>query len=160
MELQYAAAPLIIHRGSYDQKVIFKTQYTILNGDCSNVLDGISVYFVPGHTPGSQAVAVDTKGGKYLLSGDLIGLYECYESNPMICSGGHLDLSVYYDSLNKSKSRQPVCQATIRLSSGTAASYARLMRGAASAGCGAAPRKNQRSCLGFPESNILIEPAP
>jgi len=62
-ELQYAAAPIVLHKNSYDHKVIFNTEYKVLNGDCG-LFGGISVILTPGHSPGSQSVVVDTSRGK------------------------------------------------------------------------------------------------
>lgn len=99
-ELRYAAAPMRIHEGSYDYDVVFRTRYAIVDGD-RELLPGISVITTPGHSPGSQSVIVNTKAGGYLIAGDLIGLYECYESDPMIVNAIHTDLGVYYESLDK-----------------------------------------------------------
>lgn len=97
-ELQYAVAPLEIQRGSYDIPLLFKTEYTVLDGD-QELFEGLSVIVTPGHSPGSQCVLLDTERGPHLLAGDLFGLYECYESKPMLCSSFHTDLVAYYDSL-------------------------------------------------------------
>lgn len=97
-ELQYAAAPLRIHEGSYDRRLVFETSYKALDGDC-DILDGISVIATPGHSPGSQSVAVRTRSGIYVLAGDLIGLYECMEYEPMAVNSIHTDLVSYYESL-------------------------------------------------------------
>ncbi len=99
-ELQYAVAPLKIHEGSYDYDLIFRTKYHVLDGDCK-IFDGISVITTPGHSPGSQSVVIETEEGPYLIAGDLIGLYECYESDPMVANGIHTDLVAYYKSLEK-----------------------------------------------------------
>ncbi|MDW7650365.1 MAG: N-acyl homoserine lactonase family protein [Bacillota bacterium] len=61
-------------RGDYDQSVIevFK------NLTCQRVVgdveyeDGIHLLLTPGHTAGSQCIAVETEAGKYLLAGDTI----------------------------------------------------------------------------------------
>lgn len=100
IEMQYAAAPLEIHRASYDLPLLIKTEYKILDGD-QELFAGISVIVTPGHSPGSQCVLVDTGRGPHLIAGDLFGLLECYESDPMLCSSYHTDLVVYYDSLRR-----------------------------------------------------------
>jgi glyoxylase-like metal-dependent hydrolase (beta-lactamase superfamily II) len=97
-ELEYARAPLPIH--SYDNETVFATTYTELDGDC-DILDGISVITTPGHSPGSQSVLVNTEDGIYVIVGDLIGLYTCLESDPMIANSVHTDLVVYYNSLDR-----------------------------------------------------------
>jgi len=102
-ELQFAVAPLRIQSGAYDYDLIFKTRYEVVEGDTENLLPGVSVIATPGHSPGSQSVIVDTEKGKYLIPGDLIGLFECYESDPMLVNGLHTDLEVYYRSLDRIK---------------------------------------------------------
>jgi glyoxylase-like metal-dependent hydrolase (beta-lactamase superfamily II) len=101
-ELRYAKAPLEIQRSSYDRDLIFLPEYAILRGD-DEIADGISVLLTPGHSPGSQSVIVRSKEQSYIITGDLVGLYECFEQNPMIVNGLHTDLIVYYQSLNKIK---------------------------------------------------------
>ena len=99
-ELQYAAAPLKIHEGSYDRRLVFETEYKVLDGD-REIMDGISVITTPGHSPGSQSVVIQTSSGAYVLTGDLIGLYECMEYEPMAINSIHTDLFSYYDSLER-----------------------------------------------------------
>lgn len=99
-ELQYAVAPLEVQRGSYDIPLLFKTEYKVLDGD-QELFEGLSVIVTPGHSPGSQCVLLNTARGPHLIAGDLCGLYECYESRPMLCSSFHTDLVAYYDSLGR-----------------------------------------------------------
>lgn len=101
-ELEEAANPPVkIFAGSYD-KAVFETTYETVEGDCE-VMEGISVITTPGHSMGSQSIIVETEKGPYLIAGDLIGLYECFENDPMIANGIHIDLIAYYDSLEKVK---------------------------------------------------------
>lgn len=99
-ELQYAAAPLKIHEGSYDKTLVFNTRYEVLDGD-TEIMDGISVIATPGHSPGSQSVLINTRSGPYMLAGDLIGLYECMDYDPMAVNSIHTDLFSYYKSLDR-----------------------------------------------------------
>ena len=99
-ELQYAVAPIPIHIPAYDLQLIFKTKYEILDGD-EEIIPGLSVLLVPGHSPGSHCVIVDTEAGKYAIAGDFINQYECWESNPRICGNVHTDLVAYYESFKK-----------------------------------------------------------
>jgi glyoxylase-like metal-dependent hydrolase (beta-lactamase superfamily II) len=101
-ELQYAVCPLKIQEPAYDYDLIFKTKYIGIEGD-NCLLPGISVINTPGHSPGSQSIIVNTKDGDYIIVGDLIGLYACYEADPMIVNGLHTNLFEYYDSLNRVK---------------------------------------------------------
>lgn len=50
-------------------------QYRFLDG-AATIAEGISVVPVPGHTPGCQAVLVDTAQGTRALVGDLVNLQE------------------------------------------------------------------------------------
>ncbi|WP_180951100.1 N-acyl homoserine lactonase family protein [Marasmitruncus massiliensis] len=99
-ELEYAVAPLAIQKNAYNYKLIFQTQYCVLDG-ATQILEGISVIETPGHSPGSQSVIVETEKGPYIIVGDLIGLYACIEHDPMIVNGLHTNLFEYYDSLNR-----------------------------------------------------------
>lgn len=86
-ELQYAVDPLWLHRIPYG--------YSEKNGNpCwfdgfmkMKVMDGdfkynddISVYHLPGHTPGMQGVLINTEEGKYLIASDNVPLYDSFES--------------------------------------------------------------------------------
>jgi glyoxylase-like metal-dependent hydrolase (beta-lactamase superfamily II) len=103
-ELDYAKSPLPIHLNSYDQQLLFRSDssYTILDGP-TDLTDGLSLIPSPGHSPGSQSVIVNTTSGPYVIVGDLIALYSCFEADPMIANGIHTDLVTYYDSLNHIK---------------------------------------------------------
>jgi glyoxylase-like metal-dependent hydrolase (beta-lactamase superfamily II) len=57
---------------------------------------GLTLIPLPGHTPGFQAVKIETKEGRYLIASDLFPLYENYEKK--IPSGIHVNLSDWYAS--------------------------------------------------------------
>jgi N-acyl homoserine lactone hydrolase len=62
------------------------------------------VVSLPGHTPGSQGVLVETDAGPFLLAGDTVDTYENWEGNSQvehIPSGIHTDLFQYFDSFRK-----------------------------------------------------------
>ncbi|MDR2391584.1 MAG: MBL fold metallo-hydrolase, partial [Planctomycetota bacterium] len=99
---QYAVAPIEPHMNSYDLPLIFQTEYEILDGE-KELFPGISLIVTPGHSPGSQCVIVDTSSEKYMIVGDLMGLFECYENTPMLPSAFHTDLVTYYASLKRVK---------------------------------------------------------
>lgn len=54
-------------------------KFQVIDGDM-DVLDGVKVLLTPGHSPGSQSVLIDTKEGKYMLTGDFISIFESYET--------------------------------------------------------------------------------
>lgn len=101
-EIQYAVSPLPIHKIAYDIERIIKTNYNFIDGD-EIIIEGLSTILTPGHTPGQQSVLVDTIKGKCLLASDLVTFYECWEADPPIANGVHVDLSDYYQSFNKIK---------------------------------------------------------
>ena len=51
------------------------TRFEPVDGDVE-VADGVRIIAAPGHTPGSQAVLVQTAAGVYAIAGDAIFLYE------------------------------------------------------------------------------------
>ncbi|HLL49394.1 MAG TPA: MBL fold metallo-hydrolase, partial [Thermomicrobiales bacterium] len=51
-----------------------------IDGDL-RVTDGVSLKKLGGHTPGSQAILVDTDAGRVCLSGDLFYFYLNWELN-------------------------------------------------------------------------------
>lgn len=100
-EMEEAADPPVkMFAASYDRDVIFQTSYVLLAGDVS-LLDGVRVITTPGHSLGSQSVVVDTASGPCIIAGDLIGLYECWEHEPKLFNGIHIDLRAYAASLEK-----------------------------------------------------------
>lgn len=109
-ELAYAADPLPWHKKAYEKKNGIKPPWLAVwdrietvRGD-AEIVPGVSVITVPGHTPGSQAVVVETDAGPHLLTGDLIDTYENWEGNdvvPHIPSGVHTDLFQYHASFQR-----------------------------------------------------------
>ena len=91
-----------LFKGSFDREQVLKTKYVLLDGDCE-FADGIQVIATPGHSAGSQSVVVDTEAGKYIITGDLIALYECMDYEPWVVNGIHINLIEYYNSLNRVK---------------------------------------------------------
>lgn len=45
------------------------------------ILDGLSMFPTPGHSPGSMSVLVNTTAGKYVITGDAVNIYEIMEGN-------------------------------------------------------------------------------
>ena len=69
-----------------------------LDGD-AEIDEGLQVLFLPGHSPGSQGVIIETKQGRYIIAGDLINTSENWEKR--IPCGLHLDVQSCYDSFEK-----------------------------------------------------------
>ncbi len=78
--------------------------YEVVEGDCQ-LLPGIDLISVPGHSPGCQAVAVNTYKGKAIITG-FCTLLENFDPLPpfkslvpVICPGIHLNAVQAYESL-------------------------------------------------------------
>lgn len=67
-ELEYAINPHPLMRSSYVRSYFENEEFKLIDGDCS-ILPGLDIVFVPGHSPGCQAVLIDTKEGKAALTG-------------------------------------------------------------------------------------------
>lgn len=67
-ELQFGLAPHPVMAGLYDKEMFSRLKFNIVNGD-TEVDKGIHLLFVPGHSPGTQAVAVNTAEGTAIISG-------------------------------------------------------------------------------------------
>ena len=68
-ELRFARQPHPLFYGSYLKgKTLNGVNFKEVEGD-GEVLSGIHVYKVPGHSPGTQAVSIETDKGSVVLSG-------------------------------------------------------------------------------------------
>lgn len=107
-ELQYALAPnpgqeTLFHSPLIgEQPGFLGVNLEIINGD-RGIVDGVSVITVPGHTPGSQAVLVDTVNGVYCIAGDAAVLYENLGKGLPV--GLHECVNDCFDSVEKMKQK-------------------------------------------------------
>lgn len=106
-EIEYGIAPLTCHRPLYYEKHLGKPEFVdyldridIIEGD-HEIEPGVDLILIPGHSPGFQGVLVNTERGKYLIAGDAVGLFECWETIPHVPSGLFVNLAEYYESLGK-----------------------------------------------------------
>lgn len=67
-ELNFAYSPHALFFGSYNVRFLKDLRFHVVTGDCE-ILPGIRVLLIPGHSPGTQAVAVNTKEGVAIISG-------------------------------------------------------------------------------------------
>ena len=67
-ELEFARRPHPLFYGSYPASILPRIRFRAVSGDVE-VASGIRVVQVPGHTPGAQAVSIETRKGRYILSG-------------------------------------------------------------------------------------------
>jgi N-acyl homoserine lactone hydrolase len=103
-EIEYAQNPLPVHRSAYGAD-ISSMSFEILEGD-AEIMPGIKVILTPGHSPGSQAVLVDTAEGLYVIAGDTVTYFENMvvpESDSFWPNAIYVDLREYYESLNRLK---------------------------------------------------------
>ena len=113
-ELNFALDPHPIFEVLYPKEIIKQLNFHIIKGD-QKILPGISVMLVPGHTPGGQAVIVDTTEGKAVISGfcsimenfnppeDVKIKVSPFASYPVIAPGIHTDLFQAYESVLRVK---------------------------------------------------------
>jgi N-acyl homoserine lactone hydrolase len=105
VELAYAQDPVahLMRREYFAATAGFTPPYDpaqldLLDGD-TDLGDGLAVLHLPGHTPGSQGVIVDTVRGRLAIAGDQIMVRENYDRG--IPVGLHTDLDAWYRSLDK-----------------------------------------------------------
>lgn len=67
-ELSFALNPHPLFAGVYPQEVIRGLRFEPVKGD-TEVADGITLIFTPGHSPGTQSVAVETAQGTAIITG-------------------------------------------------------------------------------------------
>lgn len=105
-ELQYAVAPDHQFIRTYELDIPDRIPYFMryfkqiktVSGDVE-FADGIKLLFLPGHSAGSQGVMIDTKDGRYIIPGDLVGNKWNWENN--LPPGIHNDLETCYASMKK-----------------------------------------------------------
>jgi len=89
----------------YVKSLFAGLDFEVLDGDAP-ITDGIKVIFTPGHTPGTQSVAVETAQGIAVISGfcsveDNFGNES--KGRPMAAPGVYTNLLQAYDSIIKVK---------------------------------------------------------
>jgi N-acyl homoserine lactone hydrolase len=109
-ELRYAEAPHPIFSWLYKKSLLQGLKFETVRGR-KEIIPGIEVIPVPGHSPGCQAVSVDTEAGKAVITG-----FCCIEENffpaedikervspfagyPVIIPGIHYDALRAYESV-------------------------------------------------------------
>ncbi|MEU8346298.1 N-acyl homoserine lactonase family protein [Spirillospora sp. NPDC048832] len=110
-ELEYARNPLEPTRVAFENTDVIdppwmpvEDRIDAVDGD-ADVAPGLSVVRLPGHTPGSQGVLVDTgAGGRFLIAGDCVNLYRNWEGDGTlrhIVGGSLMDLRAHLDSFTR-----------------------------------------------------------
>ena len=117
-EIQYAVAPLRTEYKHYELNIKtqmpyflkYYNQLILIDGD--KIIDeGIQLITLPGHTPGSQGVVVDTLKGKYVLGGDLICTLENWETR--IPGGVYSNMQDHLNSMDKIEQYNATYNATV-----------------------------------------------
>jgi len=112
-ELDFAYSPHPAFSGFYDKNLIKASRVVPIQGD-QEIAPGIQVIFVPGHSPGTQAVSVSTSKGKAIISGFCASRETFYpptpnlawqkdRSNPVSAPGIFVDPFLAYDGVVKIK---------------------------------------------------------
>ncbi|MGB3222850.1 MAG: N-acyl homoserine lactonase family protein [Desulforhopalus sp.] len=107
-ELEFAVAPLDIF-GMVYEAAIFKmnpkwvsslSRFQLLDGDV-DLIPGVKLLSLPGHTPGLQGVLISTRKGIYCIPSDTVNIEENLVNN--IPPGIHINIEDCYRSLGKIK---------------------------------------------------------
>ena len=67
-ELKFAYSPHALFAGIYPKELYVDLHFNVVNGE-KEIVPGIRVIPAPGHTPGTQAVGVETDKGLAIISG-------------------------------------------------------------------------------------------
>lgn len=107
-ELAFAKDPHPVFRGSYNPSFFKSSNFEIVKGE-AEIVPGIRVIPVPGHSPGSQAVLIDLKDKRAALTG-FCSILENFEPPerirkawPVIPIGVSVNSLEAYDSMLKLK---------------------------------------------------------
>jgi glyoxylase-like metal-dependent hydrolase (beta-lactamase superfamily II) len=109
-ELHYAVDPAAPNRVAFERVPGLTPPWMPVLGRIETVTGqvevepGITLVPLPGHTPGSQGVLVQTDSGPYLLAGDCIDTYENWRGDGSldhIPSGSFTNLLDYMDSFRR-----------------------------------------------------------
>lgn len=68
------------------------------------LVPGVQVVTLPGHTPGSQGVLVQAVSTRYLIAGDCVSCYANWEGDASVAhipSGSFTNLDDYFHSFDK-----------------------------------------------------------
>lgn len=104
-ELEYARSPHPFMQYFYlpVQNLLTQVDFDIIEGD-KEIVKGVNVLLTPGHSPGSQSVAVGTEKGIAVITG-----FCCIRQNftegvwPVTPPGVHVDATQAYDSMIRVK---------------------------------------------------------
>ena len=101
-ELEYARDPLPVHKPAYNVDLSCMN-LELFEGD-AEIAEGVRTTVTPGHSPGSQAVLVNTSKGLYVIAGDTITHYlsmDVPEGTSFWPGPLYVGLREYYESLDR-----------------------------------------------------------
>ena len=106
-------AKIIVQRAEYDffrnphpldhryySDILDGLNVELVEGD-THLMEGIDLIFSPGHTPGGQSVAVNTAGGKAIITGFCCNGLNFPPNAPSVPSGVHTDAIAAWESARK-----------------------------------------------------------
>ncbi len=103
-EFEFQNKPHPMMAGLYNPNFIQGMKVIQIDGE-GEVVPGVRVFPVPGHTPGAQAVEIDTAGGKAVISG-FCCIQDVFAGG--VTPGIHVDALAAYDSVEKVRSRADI----------------------------------------------------
>ena len=108
-ELEFACNPHPAIANRFFSKSYYDSvNWEVIEGD-QKVVDGVEVLFTPGHTPGTQSVAVQTEKGRAIITGFCCKEYNMFpppevaKQMPVVTLTIHHDLFATYDSMLRVK---------------------------------------------------------
>jgi len=111
-EIQYAVSPCPIQNSQYDTGFPDITplwmgvfpQIHVIEGDYHDIVKGVHLITLPGHTPGLMGVAVETQKGVHVIASDAVPLLANWEGDKKakhIPSTNHINLEDFHRSFQK-----------------------------------------------------------
>lgn len=111
-ELEFAFDPHPLLAGAYQRELFEGLNFEVVDGD-KELLPGIRLLFTPGHTPGTQSVAVETDAGLAVITGFCCvrenfqpqdtGAWKTDRPAEVIPPGIHTDMVLGYQSMLRVK---------------------------------------------------------
>jgi glyoxylase-like metal-dependent hydrolase (beta-lactamase superfamily II) len=110
-ELAFAVNPIPCHYVFYDAFQIgslpawtaASSRFKVIDGDFK-LADGLDLIFLPGHTPGSMALKVQTDSKAHVIAGDCVATLVNWETREFgfpVPGAIHTDLVEYYQSFRR-----------------------------------------------------------
>ncbi|MPM23978.1 N-acyl homoserine lactonase [bioreactor metagenome] len=104
-EFEFMLNPHPMMAALYNPDFIAGMKVVQIDGE-AEIVPGIRVFPVPGHTPGAQAVEIDTAAGKAVISG-FCSIGDVFAADG-ITPGIHVDALAAFDGVLKVKSRADI----------------------------------------------------